>query len=843
MGTVKRITGLLDTNKVMINAFLLFIILIIVSRYLQFVVPNDSYIVLHTSLEFIAITVSFSIAIQGWMIFSHTLSKHRLYVVALFFLVGLFDMCHIFTYEGMFVWSSAHMATWFWIYARLFEAIGLFFILVREDRSTVRGEREIVFVGAFLIFIVVLLFSIHWQESLPLMIIPGIGTTWFKNAMEYLVIVFIVMSIILIIHKGRILGNQSGSIRTMVYAFMLLIMSETFFTIYRNVTDLLNLIGHLYKIGGYYYLMKGIYLSYIEEPYIRQKKMESELAKSRRESEIITDAMGEGMLVMDSTGKVTFLNPEAERLLGWKFEELRGRDLHETVHYLKEDGSPHPWTECKMIRNSFVHNVGSRETDVFVHKDGTIFHIEYTSALITENGEKASAVVIVFRDITDEKMKQERIRFLALHDELTGLPNRYYFRQILSEVIISYRDTGQRLGVFLLDVDRFKYVNDSLGHDTGDLLLKGITERLSAICQSVGATVARMGGDEFLILVQDPCEQEELCQFSERILKQFVPPFTLNGTDFHVTPSIGISLYPDHGQDMDTLIKLADVAMYSAKEQRNHYRVYQPEMNNKSIELLHLENDLGGALERDELTLYYQPQMNIERNECIGVEALLRWKHPLRGWIPPSDFIPLAEESGLIIPIERWVLHTACLQMRNWEDEGIKCKRMSINVSNKLFHSGNFHETVAEVLKVTRLDPNLLDLEITESVTMYKESTASVMQCLKQLGVSISVDDFGTGYSSLSCLKDFPIDRLKIDQSFIRGIKTSPKEAAIVTTIIAMTHHLGMNVIAEGVETEEEMEFLRQQHCNEVQGYYYCKPLPASELGNFPPFHNERTFT
>ncbi|MEX2461810.1 MAG: EAL domain-containing protein [Paenibacillaceae bacterium] len=420
-----------------------------------------------------------------------------------------------------------------------------------------------------------------------------------------------------------------------------------------------------------------------------------------------------------------------------------------------------------------------------------------------------------------------------MHDELTELPNRYYFRQILVETISSTLDTGRQIGVFLLDIDRFKYVNDSLGHDTGDCLLIEVSERLRNICHSMGATVARMGGDEFLIMVADLHGHEELLRISKCLLQEFASPFPLKGADFHITPSIGISLYPAHGQDTDTLIKHADVAMYSAKAQRNQYKLYDPAMNYKSIELLHLENDLRQALERGELELYYQPQMNIVKNECIGVEALLRWKHPLRGLIPPSEFIPLAEETGLIIPIGRWVLLKACEQMQMWSKIGIDCRRMSVNVSNKQFYNRNFPATVAEVLQATQINPKILDLEITESVTMYEESTSSVMHHLKQLGVQISIDDFGTGYSSLSCLKNFPIDRLKIDQSFVRGITTAPNEAVIVTTIIAMTRHLGIGVIAEGVETEEELAFLRQQHCDEVQGYYYSRPVLAREFETF----------
>ncbi|MEX2461811.1 MAG: MASE3 domain-containing protein [Paenibacillaceae bacterium] len=378
----KKLSSLWNNNNVIIIASLLFIFLVVPSNSSRFDIPSQGYLVMHTLFEFIAVTVSFSIALQGWMIFPHTLSKHRLYVAGLFLVVALFDLCHIFTYGGISPWVSTQITTWFWISARLSESIGLFFILSRKDRSTLQGERGLVFAGAISLFIAVSVSYIIWQESLPQLTIPGYGTTWFKNGLEYIVNIFRVLTLILIIRKGRLLGNSSDSKRTMIYALFLLVLSETFFTLYRNIFDSMNLFGHLYKVGGYYYIMRGIYLSCIEEPYIRQKETEAELIKSQRDLQVITDAMGEGMLVMDKLGNVTFLNPEAERLLGWKYEELRGENLHNAIHYLKEDGSDYPWAECKMRLNSLVKNVNSRETDIFIRKNGTMFHMEYTSTPI-----------------------------------------------------------------------------------------------------------------------------------------------------------------------------------------------------------------------------------------------------------------------------------------------------------------------------------------------------------------------------------------------------------------------------------------------------------------------------
>lgn len=434
------------------------------------------------------------------------------------------------------------------------------------------------------------------------------------------------------------------------------------------------------------------------------------------------------------------------------------------------------------------------------------------------------------RDIRD--VETENWPELKKHDELTGLPNHYHFRQILTEAIKEASTAQRKLGVFLIDIDRFKYINNSFGHATGDRLLKRIAEKLKGMASSMGAVCARMGGDEFLMMF--PLNHwEEVHIIGEKIIRAFNDAISVKGVHFHITPSIGISLFPDHGKDAVTLIKHADVAMYRAKLQRNHYKIFEPSMNQQVLEQFCLEHNLRKAVNEKALQLHYQPQINIRNNRCIGVEALLRWHHPTKGWISPATFIPLAEETGLIIEIERWTLLEACKQMRHWQKQGSDIGRMSVNISNKMFHSGLLISTVKSVLEETQLDPSCLELEITESVTRHEEATVRVLGALKKIGVGISIDDFGTGYSSLGNLIHLPFDRLKIDQSFIRAIKPETKEASIVATIISLAKSLDVGVIAEGVETEEELAFLYGQHCYEVQGYYFSKPLPANKLEEF----------
>jgi diguanylate cyclase (GGDEF)-like protein/PAS domain S-box-containing protein len=785
-----------------------------------YVLPSGYHLMFHTLLEILTMLISFSIALQGWVIFPHTLSTRRLHLAALFFIVGLFELGHLLTYQDLTAWSSLQTSYWYWIGARFFESAGLLSVLLVKDRQTTKGERVTAFSTAIAVCCLYTLALIYFRDMLPLLITPGNGQTPIMHIMQTMLIAFHVMTIVLLLRSKQMLGTREDSNRTMFHAIWVLVLSEAMFMMHLHANDILSLISHVFKLIGYFYILRGIYLSFLREPYLQQQETEAELIRSQRELQVITDAMGEGLLVLDAERKLTYMNPEAQRLLGWKFEELRGKTLLDNILFsygCKTCSSK----DCKSIENCLFKKTDGRETDIFMRKDGTAFYVEYTWN---------DSMVVVFRDITAQRQEQERIRYMALHDDLTGLPNRHHFRNTLEDTIRSTQHSDTRLGVLMLDVDRFKYVNDTLGHDTGDLLLKELARRLKKICDMNGAFVARMGGDEFLIFIKERDVENRIRPLCKMILRDFESPFRLKEADFHITPSIGVSLYPEHGQDADTLIKLADVAMYQAKKQRNHCLFYSTWMDTQNMELLQLENDLRMALERGEFVLFYQPQVNIETNECIGAEALLRWKHPQRGWVSPANFIPLAEETGLIIPIGRWVLEQACMQMKSWADAGVLQGRISVNVSSKQFLDGNFPLIVEHVLKKTGLDPGMLDIEITESLMIHVETAIGVLNRLKKLGVHISVDDFGTGYSSLGLLKDMPIDRLKIDKSFIRGILSSPGEAAIVSTIIAMTRHLGLEVVAEGVETEKEMQFLKDQCCFEVQGYYYSKPLPAHEL-------------
>lgn len=436
--------------------------------------------------------------------------------------------------------------------------------------------------------------------------------------------------------------------------------------------------------------------------------------------------------------------------------------------------------------------------------------------------------------------KQAHLYHLAHYDALTGLPNRLLFEDRLTQALAQKHRTGQLVALLFLDLDRFKAINDTFGHAVGDLLLRAVAQRLT---QSVreSDTVARMGGDEFTLIFGGLREPQDAGQIAHLILEAMTKPFLLEGHEVHVSTSIGITLYPldtngiaEKKRAIEILLKNADTAMYQAKDQgKNNYQFFKAEMNVTTLERLLLENDLRKALENNEFILHYQPRIHCADGSVSGMEALIRWRHPTLGLVSPATFIPLAEETGLIVPIGEWVLRTACAQTKTWLDAGMRPLRVAVNISARQFKHADLIVTIKNVLQDTGLNPIYLEVELTEGLAMENvKQTVITLNALNDLGVSIAIDDFGTGYSSLSYLKRFPVDFLKIDQSFVRDIGSNDS-AAIARTIIAMAHNLQLEVVGEGVETVEQLDFLRRHDCEEVQGYFFSRPLPAEEFITF----------
>jgi diguanylate cyclase (GGDEF)-like protein/PAS domain S-box-containing protein len=532
----------------------------------------------------------------------------------------------------------------------------------------------------------------------------------------------------------------------------------------------------------------------------------------------------EGIMVTDANNKIVSVNRSFVEITGYAAEEVIGQDPKILSSGLQSrEFYEGMWT--------FITETGSWQGEVWDRRKSGELYPEALTIIRVKNvdGEIINHLAI-FSDISERKIAQERIQQLAHYDVLTGLPNRVLFSDRLEQAIISAQRNHTKIALLFLDIDRFKQINDTLGHGAGDLLLQNVGQRLLS-CVREQDTVSRQGGDEFIVVLSDAgIEGAELV--AQKILQSIIQPYSIEEHDLRITASIGIAVYPDHAQDSENLIRYADVAMYQAKENgRNCYLSFHPDMNESSYERLKLENALRGALERDELRVYYQAQVNLQDGSIIGCEALVRWLHPELGMIYPDKFIPLAEETGLIVSINHWVLEQAIKQCRAWHDAGFKALTMSVNLSAMQFRQHNLLQQVRDLLNKYDVPAGVLDLELTEGILMQGvERTLATLHELSAMGVILSLDDFGTGYSSLSYLKRFPIQQLKIDQSFVRDVISDASDATMVRTIILMAHSLKLDVIAEGVETQEQAAFLMQCGCERAQGYHFSPPVTAQDF-------------
>ena len=554
------------------------------------------------------------------------------------------------------------------------------------------------------------------------------------------------------------------------------------------------------------------------------------LFEEKERAEVTLNSIGDAVMSIDVRGNLTYLNSVAEVLTGWPCGEAKSHALEEVFRIIDaetREAVPNP------MRLAIAQNktVGLTPNCILVRRDGVESSIEDSAAPIHDRRGTVTGAVMVFHDVTTARALSLRMAYLAQHDGLTNLPNRIMLDDRLKQAITLAFRRKRRLALLFLDMDRFKHINDSLGHTIGDRLLQSVAHRLRA-CVRSSDTVSRQGGDEFVILLSDIEHPEDADISAEKILAALATPHSIDQHDLHVTGSIGIATYPDDGVDSDTLLQHADLAMYHAKENgRNNVQFYKEEMNVNAFERHSLEDGLRKALERKEFELQYQPKIDLKTGAMIGVEALIRWRHPLRGLVPPALFIPVAEECGLIVEIGRWVLREACRQARAWQDAGLPMIRIAINISPVELRTKDFVAGVRAILADTGLDAHCLEFELTETFLMEASgSTAAVLQALKDMGLKIALDDFGTGYSSLSFLRRFPIDTVKIDRSFVRDMTTDADDASIVRAVIGMGESLHLHVVAEGVETREQLAFLRRHSCPAAQGLHFGRPVVAAEF-------------
>lgn len=535
--------------------------------------------------------------------------------------------------------------------------------------------------------------------------------------------------------------------------------------------------------------------------------------------ELAFDNAGEGIMVMDANGAIQIVNKSFFEITGYREHEVIGlvprmlrEDEHNVWHGLRQDG--------KWMGEIISHR-----------RNGESYQERITISAVKNQQGYVAHYIAVFADITEAKRVQSRLHELVNHDPLTGLPNRRLFNELMEHAIKRAEREQHQIAILFVDLDRFKAINDSLGHQVGDKLLYDVSKRIGHSMRE-SDIVARLGGDEFLVMMDMITTPEDAALVAQKIIHALQIEFVIDGKEIFIGASVGIAIFPRDGVEVDGLIKAADIAMYQVKNRgKNHHCFYSDELSKNAVERFTIESQLRHALERNQFEVYYQPQISLKTGEIIGAEALMRWNHPVLGMVSPAKFIPIAEETGLIVQIGEWILRQAAIQANQWLQDGFEIRWISVNVSGVQVMRSNLADTVYGILIETDCDPHVLELEITESTVMQNtEYVIETFNHIKQLGVRVAIDDFGTGYSSLSSLKRLPLDKIKIDQSFIRGLPDDLDDAAITNTINAMARNLGFSVIAEGVENDQQAEFLRNMGCEEAQGYLYGRPVATAEF-------------
>ncbi len=554
---------------------------------------------------------------------------------------------------------------------------------------------------------------------------------------------------------------------------------------------------------------------------LQRKRAETQL----RLASHVFEHSGEAIMITDRENRIVEVNPAFTRLTGYTLEEVRGQNPR-----LLSSGR----TTMEEYRAMWaaLDEKGVWQGEMWDrHKNGGVYPKLLTISVVRNPHGEVDFYIASFNDISEQKAAEERIRHAAHHDALTGLPNRLHLSIVLEQALAVAQRDGEEVALMFIDLDRFKTINDTLGHPVGDALLVEVAGRLRE-CVRESDLVARLGGDEFVVTLAGKDVTRTSAHLAEKIQLRLSDPYEVEGHVLHTSPSIGISLFPHDGKSLDELMKNADTAMYHAKSLgRNNFQFFDTGMNQAAADRLLLENSLHTALDQEQFVLHYQPQIDPQTGATIGVEALVRWNHPERGMVPPDRFIPIAEETGLIVPLGDWVLDTACRQLRRWHDAGRAGLRMAVNLSLNQLRRPRLVEEVADVLHRHGLAGKDLELEITESVAMQNpEATIRLLEGLRNLGVELAIDDFGTGHSSLSYLKLLPIQRLKLDRGFVKDIESDPDEAAICSATSALAHALELEVVAEGVETETQRDYLQRLGCNVMQGYLFSRPLPAEAL-------------
>jgi len=792
----------------------------------------SSYAPLHTLLETFAVAVAALIFGLGWNAYSPDRPVNLLIVACLFLAVALIDVAHFLSAMGMpdFVTpSSREKAINFWLAARLVAAFALLLLALLPRRtSSLPGLRYWLLGASLALAALVYWVGLFHADTLPATYVLGKGLTPFKIAAEYFLIAVHAFTAFAFARK---LGTpQPFAVSQLLAAACVMMLSELCFTLYSDVTDAFNLLGHVYKVIAYGLLYKAMFADSVREPYLRLREAERDAWNDKERAEVTLASIGDAVITTDIDGRVENINAVAETLTGWTMSEARGRDLEEVFRVVNEDsGEAVDNPARRAIHQGAI--VGLANHTVLTARSGQRYAIEDSAAPIRDRQGNILGCVLVFHDVTQQRELQDRMAWQAAHDPLTALPNRMLLNDRLQQAIAHAQRQQTLAVVCLMDIDRFKPVNDQYGHEAGDKVLIEVANRLRLVIRD-GDTVARLGGDEFVILLTDIGSMDHATSALQRILAATTTPFSHAGTELHLTASIGVSVYPFDEVDADTLLRHADQAMYVAKERgRNGYHIFDSEQDKRAQTFRSQVERIRAALNNNELHLHYQPKVNMRTGEVIGLEALLRWQHPERGLVPPGEFLPLVEQSDLIVDIGEWVVKQAFLQMNVWLQQGIRLP-VSVNIAARHLQLPDFVARMDTCLKnYPDILPGQLELEVLESAALDDMNhVRSVMQACLKRGINFALDDFGTGYSSLAYLKQLPAQTLKIDQTFVRDILDDPDDLALTEAVIGLGATFERKVIAEGVETAAHGMLLMRLGCDLAQGYGIARPMPPAAV-------------
>ncbi len=778
-------------------------------------------VMLDTAMELFAVVVAMLIFVTGYRAI---LSARKGAVVLLgvcFLGVGLLDFLHIMSYVGMpdaVSANSQHKAMLFWLAARLMAAGALLaYALLPSGPEVSSAQTRLALLAMGGIVVLVGWVGLAWPESVPALHVTGQGLTPLKTRLEWLVVAINLTTLVALWWRRAELLQEC--VMALGFAVSLSAVSELFFTLPGIAgSEGAQLLGHLYKVEAYLFLFHATFNESLRRPLQHIK------AQSLRERQIL-NAAPDGIVWVDRQGIILLANPAMVALSGYDEAALVGQSVNILLpEHLR---ARHGQSMMAHFTDPDMRAMGMMDLQLLRH-DGRTVPVDISLGHWEDDG-KGHAIAYI-RDLTERKKFEAALQFQATHDELTGLPNRWLFNLQLDQAVARSARTGSRVALLLLDLDSFKTVNDTFGHATGDALLVQAGKRMRAVLRDTD-TLARLGGDEFAILLTDVSSAHQADKVATKLLTALRATYRLQNLDVSSSASLGVAFCPEDAKDSTTLMRYADLAMYQAKDGgRSTHTFFAQGMDSRMLEDMQMHNCLKQAIAQGALALHYQPQVDVQTGAIVGAEALLRWFDPVLGQVSPAIFIPLAEATGLILPLSDWVLETACRQTAAWTQAGTPL-RVAINVSAQQFSQDDLPQRVSAALARTGAKAHWLVMEVTESVAMKQpEKAREQLDALVALGCRVALDDFGTGYSSLSYLKALPLHKLKIDKSFMDGIPEDLNDAAISRAIIALAHSLGMSVIAEGVETEAQLAFLRQQGCETYQGWLFAKAMPAEEL-------------